>query len=89
MKTSYGLDLAGYSTGKSSLAKAMFDEATGLSVVIYRTHPFAKKLEGWEAIGPLAEQEHRLLRTLRPLYIDVPIDLRRCPSRRASGLCGN
>ena len=75
MKTAYGLDFAGYSTGKSSLAKATFEERNGLSIIVYRNHAFAEKLEGWEAIQPLAVRERQLLRSLRPLYMDVPIDL--------------
>ena len=75
MKSAYGLDLAGYSTGKSSLAKASFDESTGISVTVYRRHAFAEKLEGWQTVDPLAGRERQLLSSLRPMYIDVPIDL--------------
>src|SRR5579872_1480207 len=81
MKISYGLDLAGYSTGKSSLAKATFNGSTELSVVVYRNHPFAEKLEGWETVGPLVERERRLLRFMQPLYVDVPIDLQGLPNQ--------
>jgi hypothetical protein len=80
MKIAYGLDLAGYSTGKSSLAKATFDGATELSVVVYRNHPFAERLEGWETVEPLVERERLLLRSLHPLYVDVPIDLQGLPN---------
>lgn len=80
MKSAYGLDLAGYSTGKSGLARATFDGATELSVVLYRNHPFGEKLEGWEAVGSLVERERRLLTCLRPLYLDVPIDLQGLPN---------
>lgn len=80
MKTSYGLDLAGFSAGKSALASATFDEKHGFRVVVYRTHPFSEELEGRDLIGPQLEEEKRLMRSLNPLYIDVPIDLQELPT---------
>ncbi len=80
MRTSYGLDLAGFSAGKSALAGATFDERHGFRVVVYRVHPFTVKLIGRDLIGPQAEQESALLRALNPLYVDVPIDLQGLPS---------
>ncbi|MCA9093860.1 MAG: hypothetical protein KDA68_10260 [Planctomycetaceae bacterium] len=79
MKTSYGLDLAGFSAGKSALAKATFDETQGFQVVVYRTHPFSKELEGRDHIGPQLDEERELIQILSPLYIDVPIDLQGLP----------
>lgn len=80
MSTSYGLDLAGFSAGKSALAGATFDECHGFRVAIYRDHPFIVELEGRDLIGPHAGQERALLRVLNPLYVDVPIDLQGLPS---------
>jgi len=80
VKTSYGLDLAGYSSGRSSLAKATFEEGAGFSVVVYRGHAFAHRLKGRDPIVPLAERESQLLARCRPLYVDVPIDLQRLPN---------
>jgi hypothetical protein len=80
MKTSYGLDLAGFSTGKSALAKATFDEGAGFRVVVYRTHPFSWRLEGRDRIGQQLADERKLIQNLAPLYIDVPIDLQGLPT---------
>lgn len=80
MKTSYGLDLAGFSAGKSALAKATFDEAQGFRVIVYCKHPFSEELEGRDHIGPQLKQERELIQKLIPLYIDVPIDLQGLPT---------
>jgi len=81
VKTAFGLDLAGYSAGKSSLGKATFDDKSGFSVTIFRNHAFAKKLEGRDSIDAQAENERNLIRLCRPLYVDVPIDLQGLPTR--------
>lgn len=80
MKTAFGLDLAGYSGGRSTLAKATFAEQDGFRITIYRNHAFATKLEGHDAISEHAEQERHLIQTCRPLYIDVPIELQGLPA---------
>ena len=79
-KYSYGLDLAGYSSGKSTLARAEWVN-DGFKIIIYRSHPFSKKLEGRDLIAQQFEYERQFINALLdPIYIDVPIDLQGLPT---------
>ena len=43
----FGIDLAGFSTGKSGLAKAQCDETGNITATILRGHPFARSSKGF------------------------------------------
>jgi hypothetical protein len=79
-KIAFGLDLAGYSTGRSALAKATFDENAGYRCVIYRRHAFANVRQGQERLAEQFALERALLPRVLPLYVDVPIDLQGLPT---------
>ncbi len=85
-RTAFGLDLAGYSSGRSSLVRASRDVEGKVKATVYRGHAFSKKPARGKPLDPIVQQEARLLAAcLRhaSLYADVPIDLQRlpCPGR--------
>jgi hypothetical protein len=78
----YGLDLAGYSTKGSALAKA---ERTGdaITVTIMRGNVFAKQAAGTDNLAAVSNPEVNELKRLMkdaPVYVDVPIDLQGLPA---------
>lgn len=83
MWEAFGLDLAGYSTGKSSLAGV---SANGASVeaTIFRGHAFADKHDGDRALTGFVPREQELVEacTRKKLFVDVPIDLQDLPRPR-------
>ncbi len=82
MKTAFGLDLGGYSTGRSALARASLGPSGDAEVTVYRGHAFAKTVNKSRTFEILAEQELELLIAClekAPLYMNVPIDLQRLP----------
>ncbi|MCE8423512.1 MAG: hypothetical protein J5U19_15500 [Candidatus Methanoperedens sp.] len=82
MKTAFGLDIAGYSTGKSGFARADFVDKNYIEVTIYEEHIFASKSTGEVPIEDIAEKEKEILiACLRkgPIFVDIPIDLQGLP----------
>lgn len=78
----YGLDLAGYSTKGSALAKA---ERTGesITVTIMRGNVFANQAAGTDNLAAASNPEVNELKRLMkdaPVYVDVPIDLQGLPA---------
>ncbi|NDJ87462.1 MAG: DUF429 domain-containing protein [Chloroflexi bacterium] len=79
----FGLDLAGYSTGKSGFARARWDGDADLQVVVYQDHPLAQKYAGVAPLADIVAKERSLLAaclTAGALYVDIPIDLQGLPS---------
>lgn len=76
---SWGLDLAGYSTGKSALALAKRESAKSVLIKIFTNHPFMKKIEGRHQIASQINDERRCINRCSPIYIDMPIDLQNLP----------
>lgn len=75
--TGFGLDIAGYSGGKSVLAAAVPD-GSHCRVTLLRNSPFSVKRPGASALKPTADCETAALRTLigiGPVFIDAPLDL--------------
>jgi hypothetical protein len=80
MKRSFGLDLAGYSTG-SALAEA-YKKNQGIHVDILVGHEFENKIEGTDELSKTVEAELRCIQHLLQsghIYIDIPIDLQGLP----------
>jgi len=79
MKTSFGLDLAGYSKCKSALARATISKDGPPTVAILTRSVFAQKVDGKNRLPGHVAGEIECLRTVLnegSLFIDVPIDLR-------------
>lgn len=73
----FGLDIAGYSSGKSVLAAARSDGAT-CKVTLLRDCPFSRKAIGDDALALIVRREADALEALTKrgcVYIDAPIDL--------------
>jgi hypothetical protein len=78
----WGLDIAGHSTGKSGLARAM-RQGGQISVQVHRGHPLAAALAGDDLLEDQVAREVDLLRRCLEqghLYVDIPIDLQGLPS---------
>ena len=76
-QVAFGLDLAGYSTGKSGLAKAV-RKGNHIKVTIYRNHAFAVASKGTKLLSEVTQKEIDLLSYCcrnAKIYIDIPIDL--------------
>lgn len=82
---SYGLDLAGFSKGKSALVEAV-RKGNAIEANILKGHPFEKKLTGDDNWSVQLHEERVCIKKIvglgdsgildnRKIYIDVPIDL--------------
>ncbi|MEQ8405529.1 MAG: DUF429 domain-containing protein [Oceanicaulis sp.] len=79
MAIGFGLDIAGYSGGKSSLAMVNIESA---QATILKDHSFLRKVKGEATASvPLGADVETLTRCLKigPVAIDVPIDLQGLP----------
>jgi hypothetical protein len=86
MKTAFGLDIAGYSTGKSGFARADLIDKNHIEVTVYQGsyqgHAFAKKRKGKEEIKKIVKEEKEILEACfskGPIFVDIPIDLQDLP----------
>ncbi len=83
----YGIDLAGYSTGKTGFAKAVRSSPTQTLVTIYRNHALAKKVVGSLSLARATQPEIELLVSCccsGQTLIDIPIDLQNIHEPRNS-----
>lgn len=86
-KVAYGLDLAGYSTGKSALARAE-DEGLGGTVRVYviSKHPFVERRKRPDVLDVKPEQDAiKCMLAKARLCVDIPIDLQGLMDRRDAG----
>jgi hypothetical protein len=77
-KIAYGIDLAGFSTGKSGLAKAELVEPNKIAVTVFTDHLFAKSRRGFAKVEDVVDAEAGLLTQLLEegkVLIDMPLDL--------------
>ena len=77
MASAFGLDLSGYSSGGSAIARATI-ENDNCTAAILQDQPFRKTRSGTDALGPIGSEEADFLVDLinvHPVYVDVPIDL--------------
>ena len=75
--SSVGIDLAGFSTGKTAVVVAEHEGDT-LFLNILRDHPLEKSRRGSEILEEVIEEEAEFISALvqrGPLVVDVPIDL--------------
>ncbi len=87
MKTSFGLDLSGYSSRGSALARATRCDDGAITVTICRDCCFAAKTKGHYRLATVNEAELEFIRARTaddPLIVDVPIDLQGLPSPATS-----
>lgn len=86
MTLGFGLDLAGYSTGKSEVAVAHLENGV-LRVILLNKSPFSRIIKSShdsEQVGILEAVEIDRMLTLGKLAVDVPIDLQGLPGIPAS-----
>lgn len=79
MKKAFGLDLAGYSTGRSALAMATVSDDAPPTVTIMTDSVFARKVKGKNRLPNHCRSEVECMQNILSegkLFIDVPIDLR-------------
>jgi hypothetical protein len=58
IKTAFGLDIAGYSTGKSGFARADLVDKNHIEVTVYEKHIFASKITGEDQIEDIVKKEN-------------------------------
>jgi Protein of unknown function (DUF429) len=83
--TAYGLDLAGYGTGRSSLCRAEIRSPDLISVEILEGSIFSRAFATGALLDEIVQEEVAVLRQLLregTLYVDVPIDLQGLPCPR-------
>jgi len=86
MSFGFGLDLAGYSTGKSEVAVAQFENGT-LQITLLGQSPFSRKTKSSnnnDYLGKLEAAEIDAMLKIGNLAVDVPIDLQGLPHTPAS-----
>lgn len=83
MNTAFGLDLAGYSQGKTGFARADREAGKKILITVFRGPPFTDKLRGREPLARLADAELRAVKACLNrgcLVADVPMDLQGLPT---------
>ncbi len=83
MKIAFGLDISGYSTGKSGLARAEWDGNTQIAVTVFRSHAFAEVADGKSFLSEVVKRETEWLAAclnVGPVFIDAPLDLQGLPA---------
>src|SRR4051794_12573363 len=81
----FGLDLAGYSTCGSALAKAV-RRGPLVEVVVFLGHCFSRNRSGSETLERVAQEEIEILRAcleLGEIDVDVPIHLQGLPAPKS------
>jgi len=77
MSRYFGLDLSGYSTGRSGLAE-LRPVGDHFQALVYRDHPFARTAEGYTLLEEVCTPEREALSRmteLGTLLVDVPLDV--------------
>ncbi len=83
MKQAFGLDFAGYSSGKTGFAHARQIDTQPIQITIYTDHPFAQRLSGGDLLSESAQKERELLRwciNQGPVMVDLPLNLENLPA---------
>lgn len=78
MAISFGIDLAGYSSGKTGVA-AVLKESTDVHIFIAKKlAPFSVRIKGHQKIETVVAEEARIIGNMLkkgPVLVDAPIDL--------------
>lgn len=74
-RTAWGLDLAGYSTGKSGLARADLLRGKTLSITVFEEHPLSTKRHLPDGLPDCELSALRYMLRTGLVCVDVPIDL--------------
>lgn len=80
--TAFGLDLAGYSTGKSGLVRAQKRDNNYINLTVFSSHALSEKCNGNKRLCSIQNKEVELIRDILKqgsLIVDVPIDLQGLP----------
>jgi hypothetical protein len=79
---SFGLDMSGYSSGRTTLARLVTHPDGAADAVIFKVAHLGQKFRGDDRVDALVEQERELIAAclgLGPLAVDIPIDLQGLP----------
>lgn len=82
MNTAFGLDLAGYSKGKSGFVQADRKDDNSIEITIFQRHAFSEKHDTRTSLEHIAEREKELIISCCKkgrLLVDIPIDLQGLP----------
>ncbi len=82
MNTAFGLDIAGYSEGKSGFVQADRKDDNSIEITIFQGHAFSEKHDTRTSLEHIAEREKELLISCCKkgrLLVDIPIDLQGLP----------
>ena len=85
MNTAFGLDLSGYGSGRSALARARTD-GRDIRVAILEGTVFSRRFGDGAALAPVIAEEAALLCACMedgPVYADIPLDLQGLPDTPA------
>ena len=78
MTWSVGIDIAGYSTGKTGVSAMRRIDSDAIEAYLVRESPFSRKAKGQDRLSAIADLEiefvGELIKCAR-VYLDVPIDL--------------
>ena len=82
MTLAYGIDLAGYSTGKTGVAYAKRVHRTAIEVTVIKKHIFSNKHTSDAALADITRDQQAVLRSWADggmVVVDVPIEVGRLP----------
>ncbi|WP_417491350.1 DUF429 domain-containing protein [Maricaulis sp.] len=83
----FGIDLAGFSTGKSGFARAQADDEGHIVVSVWDKHPLKTKYTGGRSLIDATRSLQRLIGACMvrgPVAVDIPIDLQGLPNSPTS-----
>src|SRR2546427_2574787 len=75
MKTAFGLDLAGFSSGASALVELAETNSDELVATVREDSSWRAETEGAADLGDLRSRIHKEIAACMPLAVDVPLDL--------------
>ncbi len=85
MSTAFGLDLSGYGSGRSALARARTN-SMDIRVTLMADTVFSRRLSDGTALAPVLAEEASLIGACLdegPVYADIPLDLQDLPDTPA------
>jgi len=86
-RVSFGLDLAGFSKGATSLARIERVESAPIRATVLEGHCFAAAVESFDDASAVLGRERDILAACMehgPLFVDVPVDLQDLPFHNSS-----
>jgi hypothetical protein len=83
VSTALGLDFAGYSSGKTGLARARLTAPGQVTVTVFVQHSFSQRLTGSAPLSASVPAERAALQAYAaqgPILVDLPLDLENLPA---------